>query len=206
MKLRKLFIIAVLMFIIVFSSIQVFAESAKEAVRALKKLEAHIETGISLRDYSLALGDVKFEVNLFLESKDASNNLQLTELIKKIMSEYEDGKIIFKAKRRGNYRYIDRIPEPSSSYSNLPAGLKKLMEDRRKLEEQENQYYLTLLSKYPVSNKPINEGGAIGRDVSDIGKEKAKYGRVLELDKLLLIILNQASLDLKEATKLLASE
>ena len=48
-----------------------YAQSAKDAVRALQKFQARIEVGISYRDYAPALGDVKFEVNQFLRSPEA---------------------------------------------------------------------------------------------------------------------------------------
>jgi len=170
-----------------------FAQSAKDAIRSLKKLEAHIETGISLRDYSQALGDAKFEVNLFIESKEAKKKKKLTELIVKTMGEYEDAKFVYKEKNEGPYRRLDY------SFPFLSAEMKKD-------QERENLYYISLLSKYPEANKPIEDGGTLTVDKSDVGKKDPKYGRILDLDKLFPLILNQASKDLKQATKMLAGE
>lgn len=64
------------------------AQSAKEAVLALKKLEARVQSGVSYRDYGQALGDAKFPVNLYLESEDKKNPA-LVESIKKTMEHYE---------------------------------------------------------------------------------------------------------------------
>jgi hypothetical protein len=44
--------------------------SEKDAVLALKKLQAKIQEGISYMDYRNALGEAKFPLNIFLESKD----------------------------------------------------------------------------------------------------------------------------------------
>lgn len=181
-----------------------FAQSTKDAVRSLKKLEAHLETGTSLRDYSQALGDAKFEVNLFLESKEAKNNSKLTELIQKIMEEYEDAKFVFKEKSSGPYRRVDSIPDiydRSISRMSSESGKDRIRE-KKNAKEKENQYYRSLLSKYPEANRPIEDGGALTRNKSDIGKDD----RTLDLSKLFPLILNQASKDLKQATKMLAGE
>jgi hypothetical protein len=66
-----------------------YAQSAKESVRALQKLQARIEVGISYRDYAPALGDAKFEVNLFLQNPEAQEKKELALRIKKIMMIYE---------------------------------------------------------------------------------------------------------------------
>jgi hypothetical protein len=66
-----------------------FAQSAKEAVMALKKLEARVQAGISYRDYGPALGEAKFPINLFMESADAKNHPELTEAFNKTMKHYE---------------------------------------------------------------------------------------------------------------------
>src|SRR6266481_3317406 len=44
---------------------------AVEAVNALKKLEAKIETGLTEREYSSALGETNFAVKMFLEAPEA---------------------------------------------------------------------------------------------------------------------------------------
>lgn len=66
-----------------------YAQSAKEAIMALKKMEARTQSGISYRDYSSALGEAKFAVNMFQESKDASKDIELKESILRVMGHYE---------------------------------------------------------------------------------------------------------------------
>lgn len=66
-----------------------YAQSGKEAVRALQKLQARVETGISYRDYAPALGDAKFEVNLFLQSPEAKEKQELASSITVSILTYE---------------------------------------------------------------------------------------------------------------------
>ncbi len=75
-------------FLILISNIA-HAQSAKEAIMGLKKLEARCQSGISYRDYSNAVADAKFPVNLFLESSTSKNNKELSTSISKAMLHYE---------------------------------------------------------------------------------------------------------------------
>jgi hypothetical protein len=68
---KKLLLLAMALGLLVGLSSICYAQSAKEAVRALPKLQARVEAGISYRDYSPALGDALFEVKLFLQSPGA---------------------------------------------------------------------------------------------------------------------------------------
>ena len=79
-----------------------FGQSAKDAIRALKKLEARVEAGISYKDYAPALGDAKFEVNLFLESPEAKEMPRLSEAVKKTMGHYLTANTVWQYKFIGN--------------------------------------------------------------------------------------------------------
>jgi len=180
------------------------AQSAKDALKSLKRLEAYCQTGISPIDFSRALGDAKFEVNLFLESKEATQNVPLVETIKTIIAEYEDVQAVFRDASLGPYRNLDYIAPFSPAYAS-PALLKDL-EERRKKEEAMQEYYKGFLVKYPDSNKQIEEGGSLTVDRSDIGKAIPKYGRKMNLNYLYPIILKYASRNIQEAMKLLPKE
>ncbi len=73
------------------------AQSAKDAVRALQKLQARVEVGVIYRDYLPALGDAKFEVNLFLKSPEAKNKIELADAISTAMEYYETAGEIWKS-------------------------------------------------------------------------------------------------------------
>lgn len=91
----------------------VIAETDMDALKALRKLDAKLEAGISLRDFSLALSDAIFEVNLFLDSPEAVKKKEFAELIKKITGHYKSFKSIAKEELDGPYRTEDN---PSATY------------------------------------------------------------------------------------------
>jgi hypothetical protein len=188
-NMKKLFIVAMAIGLTL-TAITAFAQTAKEAIYGLKKLEARVEAGISYRDYSPALGEAKFPVNLYLESQEAKNNPELASLIEKVMVHYEQAGFVFKEKIEGPYRYLDHV----SSFQNKQKAI------------NEQNTYKSLIEQYPEANKFIEDGGALGRDKSDQGKDinNLKYGRVLNLNYLFPKILKKASIDLKDASMLLS--
>ena len=66
--LRCLAVLSILLLIV----FQAAAQTAKDAVMALRKLQAKVEAGVTYRDYRSSLGDAKFEVDLFLEKHPPS--------------------------------------------------------------------------------------------------------------------------------------
>lgn len=84
---KKLIMLAMVLGLLV--SNVCYAQSAKEAVRALQKLQARVEVGISYRDYAPALGDAKFEVKLFLQGPEAKEKTELASSVISSMSIYE---------------------------------------------------------------------------------------------------------------------
>jgi hypothetical protein len=94
MKITVNCIIALISALLLFPPLT-FSQSAKEALIALKKLEARCEAGISYRDYSPALGEAKFPVNLFLESSEAKENPDLALSIKTTFNHYDIAKMIW---------------------------------------------------------------------------------------------------------------
>jgi len=73
-------------------------QTAKDAIMALKKLDARVETGISYKDYAPALGEAKFPVNLFLESSKAKENPELTVHIRKAIRYFQTPNLIWEYK------------------------------------------------------------------------------------------------------------
>jgi|GEM_PF-437455 hypothetical protein len=114
------------------------SESAKEAIRALKKLEARCQAGISYKDYGPALGDAKFAVNLFLESPEAKVKDEFTDAIKKVMSHYETGGKVWQKKFSGR------------GVSNVIVR-----------NEPDYGYFRSILELYPKAMNDFNNGGAI---------------------------------------------
>jgi|SRR3989339_300780 len=87
-SMKKVFI-TVMVIGLTFTAITAFAQSAKEALFGLKKLQARCQVGISYKDYSNAVADAKFPVNLFMESANAKQSPELTDLMKAVMKHYE---------------------------------------------------------------------------------------------------------------------
>jgi hypothetical protein len=105
MKMRNT-MVAMFFMVIIFLGNVCFAQSAKDAVRALQKLQARIESGISYRDYAPALGDARFEVNLFLQSPQAKSKQNLAVAIKSAMNHYQNAKETWGIKVSTGYDYI----------------------------------------------------------------------------------------------------
>jgi hypothetical protein len=96
-NMKKLFII-VMVIGLTFTAVNAFAQSAKEAVFGLKKLQARCQSGISYHDYSNALADAKLPVSLFMESADAKKYSELTDSLNKVMKHYEYAGNVWNAK------------------------------------------------------------------------------------------------------------
>lgn len=173
-----------------------YAQSAKEAVMALKRLEARVQAGISYRDYGPALGEAKFPVNMYIESLDAKKTTELSGLIEKTMFHYEQAAFVWKEKIKGPYRYLD--------YNSVDPKYKELY----KASVIEQNFFRQLVEEYPEANKFIKDGGALDTDASDKGKDinNLKYGRVLNLNYLFPMIWKRASQDLNKASILLNKE
>lgn len=91
------------------------AQSSKDAFRALKKLEAKIQTGISYKEYGPALGDAKFEVNLFSESPEAKEKPRLKEIINKTMNHYEEAGMVWRYQFAGRSLPYCMVPSEDSA-------------------------------------------------------------------------------------------
>jgi hypothetical protein len=88
MKIKNMKVVMLSMVILFYGNV-CFAQSAKDAVRALQKLQARVESGISYRDYAPALGDALFEVKLFLRSPEAKTKPELAAAVSKAMEYYQ---------------------------------------------------------------------------------------------------------------------
>ena len=129
---KKCLIISFVFIISLIFSISANAQSAKNAVRTLEKLETRCESGVSYQDYSIALMNAKLPVNSYLESPGSSNNSALADSIKKIMAHYE---------------FVGRAWQDANSNEGNPTPFSAGME-------------LEIIGRYPITDKPISEGGA----------------------------------------------
>jgi hypothetical protein len=91
MKMRNTMVAMLFALIILFGNV-CFAQSAKEAVRALQKLQAKLEAGMTYLDYVSALENTWFEVKSFLEGPEANKEPKLTSEINQSMDNYRFAK------------------------------------------------------------------------------------------------------------------
>jgi hypothetical protein len=128
---RKLSIV-ILTFIFTLMAVPTHAQSAKNAVRVLEKLETQCESGVSYQDYKIALMNTKLPVNFYLEGSGSSNNLALADSIKKVMAHYE---------------FVGIAWQDANSNEGNPTPFSAGME-------------LEIIGRYPITDKSIPEGGA----------------------------------------------
>ena len=137
-------------------------QSCKDVYKALKKIEAKTQIGISYIDYRRELGDVQYELNLFLEGKQAKQKPEITEHLKKAMMHYLNAAKVWEmTAEKGNIGFYS----PYVKYANptdidkyffkiYPKALDKLSNIRGPGYEKEI-YYTDLLTI--IWNEASNE-------------------------------------------------
>jgi hypothetical protein len=104
------------------------AQSAKDALMALEKLEARCQGGISYSDYVKALGEAKFRFNLYYKSPDAEKYPDLSDSFEKAILHYEFAGMVWRQKMSKKYgEFIDIDSELGKSitrsYPNAIKGM-----------------------------------------------------------------------------------
>ena len=84
----------ILLFTLGFFS-DVFGQSSKEAITALKKLQMKCETGIVYNDYLPAVTEAKIPVMVYLESPASKNAPEFSEALSSALAQYELAGSIF---------------------------------------------------------------------------------------------------------------
>ena len=107
---------------------------AREAMKALKRLEAAFQGGISYSDYMQEFGNAKHSVNLFLESQEARKRFLLTNSIRNAMVHVKNAAKVWEYKSKYGRDYVQKTRGDVQLYLNL----------------------------YPDANKPRELGGARG--------------------------------------------
>ncbi|MHB8110530.1 MAG: hypothetical protein ACYDHW_10920 [Syntrophorhabdaceae bacterium] len=109
-----------------------YAQSAKDALLGLKKMQARVQSGISYKEYGAALGEARFPVNLYMESSESDDNEELKDAIKKAIEHYQFAGEVWQDSFRNRIGTISKTMEP------------------------------IVIVFYPVADKNIREGGARG--------------------------------------------
>jgi len=200
---KKVLLIICFLFLITLPGF-VFGQSAKEAVRTLKKLEARVQVGISYRDYMPALGDAQFEVNQFLESSEARKKPHLAESINKVMDHYIIAGNLFERNERclpANIQWIEDhdkfvISEEADKIleKQIP-GLKIMVEEEKnRLRKPGLEITGKILENYPETSAFI---------LKTYSKGSCSPG-YMDREKAMKLIWQKASDELKKATTMLS--
>ena len=110
------------------------AQSATEAIMALKKLSAKIEVGISYREYTSELGNVNSAVKEFEGSDEAKRRPGVKAAISRVMGHYSFAQAVWLTKISG---YAKNYLSTKDSIS------------------------ANIISQYPDVQKSVSEGGAL---------------------------------------------
>lgn len=175
--------LAVILIVLFWSVGLAYGQSAKDAIKAVKKLEAKTESGMSYQKYREALGDTNAEVKLFLESKAAKKEPALAQSIKKIMENYQDAADLWK------------------TIADHPARVPYFYPDEKLSSTSEEQWHINLVEtsrrmfkKYPKAYDKCR----IQRKQEFMGKISS-FPKEISLDEFLSVIWGEA---LKEVKKL----
>lgn len=84
------------------------AASATAALRAIKRLQTQVQTGISYQDYGRAVADARFEVRQFNEGAAARNQPDLARRLDAIIEHYVTANVVWR-QRFGGSRVSDLL-------------------------------------------------------------------------------------------------
>jgi hypothetical protein len=158
-----------------------YGQSAREAIKSLKRIEARADMGIHYNEYVLAVADARVEVQMFLESSEAKQKQLLTNMIKKILEHYETAREVWKLK-------VSKMEDLGTVFGHLIC----LRDD------PEGAYGRRLLKQYPTANRPVDSKGAL-----IVRSNKIEGCDEILVDNLIHIIWQEASRDLQQATRML---
>jgi hypothetical protein len=147
------------------------AQSAKDALMGLKKIQARTQAGISYNDYSNAVGEAKIRLNLYLESYEAQKYPELSNSLSKAMTHYEYAGMIWNYK---NSSTSGIIPKDSYIGKELGKNYPNANKDPIKMGAFDNGFYspdLALQVIWREASEEVNiatkEYGKLEENLSD---------------------------------------
>lgn len=161
-------------------AIPAWAQTALEAIKALKKLEGRVEVGLNYREYAFSLADAKVETTMFLESNAARQQNVLAAQIRKIVDHYETARRVWQIK-------VTKTEDFGTAFGHLMS-----------LQEgEEGTLARQLLERYPQANKSAEKGGAL-----TMGSFGSRGRNEVLVDNLISIIWKEAALDLQAVVRM----
>lgn len=160
---------------------EVASALALSAIKALKKLEARTEAGISYKDYPPALGEAKFEVNQYLENDKSDRNPDLKKTIAEAMD---------------LYKFAYEVWEAKFSWEVSPDG--SITIDMPGMVPYSAALATVYFLKFPDLNKDVADGGVLRKS------ENSKY-HTMRIDVALGRVWEKASKKTADASAILKS-
>ena len=157
-----------------------YGQTALDALRALKKLEARIEIGLNYKEYALYLADAKVDTTFFLESSAARQNRALSEKINRILDHYEMARLVWNLK-------VTKTEDFGTAFGHLMSMQ----------SGEEGALSRRLLKMYSQANKSVDKGGVL-----TMGSYGSRGTNEILVDKMIGIIWKEASKELKEAIRM----
>lgn len=136
-------------FFVFISSVNAFAETSRESIKALKKLESRCELPISLSEYRNALAETKFEVELYMDNRIAKKERQLSKTISNALSLYMYAEELWGINISGGHRGDFLAIKKSNNPNNHPSF---------NVWASAGEKYIIL---YPEDRKSISDGGVM---------------------------------------------
>ncbi|MDD5169356.1 MAG: hypothetical protein PHN75_11105 [Syntrophales bacterium] len=157
-----------------------YGQTALDAVRALKKLEARIEIGLNYKEYALYLADAKVDTTFFLESSAAKQNRALADKINRILDHYEMARVVWNLK-------VTKTEDFGTAFGHLMSTQ----------SGEEGVLSRRLLKMYPQANKAADKGGVL-----TMGSYGSRGVNEILVDNMISIIWKEASKELRDAVRM----
>jgi hypothetical protein len=171
-------------------------DSARQALKAFKKLEARVSTGISYRDYPAALADAKVEAEQFAGSRAAEGVPDVANLIRMIALRYEEALVLwnYKFRKDGIYQTVTSNITESSGDGFFTARTTTV-----RVDPKMQAYIGSLNAAYPsiASNPAWGDGKTI------FPPDYPKTGTMIGIDAGISIIWAKASSDVANLSAML---
>jgi hypothetical protein len=154
----------IIFLLILLFPIMAFSQSAKDAYKALKKIEAQTKTGINFASYRNALVDAQLEVELFIESPEASKKKKLSRHLKNALDAYQ----------AANQLWEEKIADYDPEYPWVEISYKTLINYYRKYPFLDQNFEGGIYNQNMISGKIITSEITINRCIQSLWNEAAK--------------------------------
>lgn len=140
----QLFAVILIFFLSLVISANALEQPDINAIKSLKKMETKAQMGASYNDYTNELADTKSKVDIFMQSPEAKNELNLVGAMKKAIEHYDFAKLVWERARNRKKMESESYPE---KYARIWNPIKKRKARIESLKELEEDNRLRLMGK-----------------------------------------------------------